>query len=247
MIKLGKKPARHDMRVKALSLYTKELTSAPASVDWSPRLSDLGMMMNDQLGDCTCAAIGHLIQTWTAVAGQQYVPSDQDVLQLYEQACGYDPSDPTTDGGGIEQEVLQYWHRNGTIMGDHGLDAFVTVEPRNHPSIKNAVWLLGGAYIGVLLPVTVQGQSEWNVPPGGPNGDGIPGSWGGHAVPVIGYDDRGLTFITWGALARMSWSFWDIYCDEAYGLLSQDWISDNGDAPSGFDIAALRADMADFR
>jgi hypothetical protein len=45
----------------------------------------------------------------------------------------------------------------------------------------------------------------------------------------------------------MSWNFWAAYCDEAYGLLSKDWLEASGKAPSGFDAAALTADMAALR
>ena len=41
------------------------------------------------------------------------------------------------------------------------------------------------------------------------SGDDAPGSWGGHAVDVVGYDDAGLTVVSWGALLRASWDFWD--------------------------------------
>jgi hypothetical protein len=81
------------------------------------------------------------------------------------------------------------------------------------------------------------------VPASGLEGDGAPGSLGGHCVYVVGYDPRGLTCITWGKLQRMSWNFWWAYCDESYGLLSKDWIA-KGKAPSGFDATALIADMA---
>ena len=55
------------------------------------------------------------------------------------------------------------------------------------PDIATAIWLFGGAYIGVELPVTAQKQDVWDVPANpGPNDE--PGSWGGHAVYLVGYD-----------------------------------------------------------
>jgi hypothetical protein len=45
----------------------------------------------------------------------------------------------------------------------------------------------------------------------------------------------------------MSWRFWAAYCDEAYGLLAKDWFGPSGKAPSGFDAAALAADMDELR
>jgi hypothetical protein len=41
----------------------------------------------------------------------------------------------------------------------------------------------------------------------------------------------------------MTWEFWDRYCDEAYVLLSEDFLA-VGKAPNGFDLAALKADLA---
>ena len=73
-------------------------------------------------------------------------------------------------------------------------------------------------------------------------GDDLPGSWGGHAVDVVRYDAAGLTIVTWGRLKGMTWSFWDRYCDEAYCILSRDFL-DGGRAPNGFDLDALRADL----
>jgi len=60
--KLGKKPARHDPRTLQMANYLA-LPAFPASRDWTNKAKPAwGMMLNDQLGDCTCAAIGHIIQ-----------------------------------------------------------------------------------------------------------------------------------------------------------------------------------------
>jgi hypothetical protein len=241
--KLGKLPPRHDPRTLMLAKYTAALPPPPAAVDWSRKLDHLGMMKNDTLGDCTCAAVGHMIQTWTSQTTGQAIIPDAAIVGLYERACGYDPSDPHSDQGGVEIDVLNDWRRNG--VDGHGLDAFAAVSRRHHADVKDAVWLFGGAYIGVALPRSAQSQEVWDVPPGGAAGDGAPGSWGGHAVPVIAYDTGGLTCITWGALKRMTWAFWDAYCDEAYACLSKDWAA--AQAPSGFDWAALDADLGGFK
>ena len=63
-------------------------------------------------------------------------------------------------------------------------------------------------------------------------------------MPVVAYDQTGLTVVTWGALKRMTWGFWGAYVDEAYALLSSDWIETDLLAPSGFNLAALQSDLA---
>ena len=59
-LKLGKGVARHDPRTLLLASYiTPALPAPPATFDLSSKVgSSWGMMDNDQIGDCTCAAAG---------------------------------------------------------------------------------------------------------------------------------------------------------------------------------------------
>jgi len=41
----------------------------------------------------------------------------------------------------------------------------------------------------------------------------------------------------------MTWAFWERYVDESYAIISPDFL-DAGKAPNGFDLAALRRDLA---
>lgn len=243
-VKLGKMDARHDPRTLQLANYLRAdlLPHVQPRVDWETVLTNLGLMGNDSLGDCTCAAAGHMIQAWTANNGQQIVVPDADIVKAYSEACGYVPGDPSTDLGGVEIEVLNYWRKTG--VGGHKIFGYVSQEPRNRAHVELAVGLLGGCYLGIALPISAQRQRVWSVPAGGPVGEGEPGSWGGHAVPIIGYGPTGPVCITWGTLVTMTWSFFETYCDEAYGILSQDWATDARTAPSGFDFAQLQADLA---
>src|ERR1700683_1722620 len=102
-------------------------------------------------------------------------------------------------------------------------------------------------YIGLALPLSAQSQDVWSIPPGGAAGLGAPGSWGGHAVPVVGYDERGLVCVTWGQLKRMTYQFWSAYCDEAYTLLSKDFVEEKGATPDGVNWAQLLADMQSLK
>jgi hypothetical protein len=42
----------------------------------------------------------------------------------------------------------------------------------------------------------------------------------------------------------MSWQFYNAYADEAYAVLSSDFIAANGTASNGFDLQALQQDLA---
>jgi hypothetical protein len=240
-LKLGKHAPRHDIRTLQMANYLL-LPSIPTTRDWTLKAkAPWGMMKNDVLGDCTCAAAGHIIQTWTANTATEVTLPDSAILTAYEKAAGYDPKDPSTDRGAVEIDVLRYWRKHG--VGGHKIDSFIAVEPKNRAHVRAAIDLFGGAYIGLGLPVSAQKQNVWSVPPGGASGQGAPGSWGGHAVVIEAYDDHFLTCITWGQKKKMTWGFWEAYCDEAYALLSTDWVSSKKPSPEHFDLAALKADL----
>jgi hypothetical protein len=251
-LKLGKSAARHDPRTLLLASYlTPALPAPPASADLTAKVgSSWGMMDNDQIGDCTCAAAGHLIMEWTANAGKKMVtPTDKQIVAAYSAITGYNPVTGANDNGANEVDVLNYWRQTG--IAGHKIGAYVALEPSNHNHIMDSVYIFEGCYIGMQLPISAQAQVQnhqpWSVPPGGPTGDGKPGSWGGHAVPVVAYDTRGVTVVTWGALQIMTWSFWETYCDEAYAILSNDYLNGKQQAPQGFSVQQLQADLADLK
>jgi hypothetical protein len=241
---LGKMAARHDPRTLLMANYLKpsNIAPPPASKDFQQKVKKWPMMLNDKLGDCTCACAGHMIEQWTTYASKEVIPADQAILQAYEAVSGYKPGHPKTDKGAVVLDVLNYWRKTG--ISKHQIMAYAAVEPKNHDQIKDAVVLFGNCYLGVQLPVSAQQQQVWSVPPGGPVGEGAPGSWGGHAIPVVAYDVRGLTVITWGAPKRLTWGFLDAYCDEAYAVLSHDFFNEKEISASGFDLATLKDDLA---
>jgi|ERR1700722_4923762 len=250
-LKLGKTVARHDPRALLLASYlTPALPAPPATLNVASKITTWGMMENDQIGDCTCAAAGHLIMEWTLNAGKKMVmPTDKQIVAAYSAITGYNPVTGANDNGANETDVLNYWRQTG--IASHKIGAYVALEPSNHTHIMDSVYIFEGCYIGLQLPKSAQAQTQnnqpWSVPPGGPTGDGAPGSWGGHAVPVISYDQRGVTVVTWGALQIMTWSFWETYCDEAYAILSTDYIDGKQEAPQGFSMQQLQADLADLK
>jgi hypothetical protein len=224
----------------ALRATAATLPPPPATLDMSGKVGTLGMMLNDSIGDCTIAAVGHGIQVWTgnAVNGTPVVVPDATILSVYETLSGYDPSAPSSDVGCVFVNVLAYWESNG--IGGHKIEHFAALDVLNQSQVKEAFWLFGGGYLGIALPVSAQTQTVWDVPAGGVTGDGAPGSWGGHAVAVVGYNATGPLVITWGSIKQMTWAFFTTYVDEAYALLSKDWSTAN---PLGFDDSVLSFDQ----
>ncbi|HTX34565.1 MAG TPA: hypothetical protein VME43_06070 [Bryobacteraceae bacterium] len=248
--KLGKQPKRSDQRTFKLSKYLKisELPAAPPAVDWTKAVPHYGMLLNDQLGDCVIAGMMHLAMGWQANAGQTpAAPSDAEVIATYSAIGGYNPSDPTTDQGCNMLDALNYWRNTGISIGGakSQIVAFAEVDLKNDAEVKAALWLFGGLFTGFQMPVSAENATTWSVPSCGLHGKGKPGSWGGHCAPLAAENAScGFEAITWGGLMPTTHNFVSDYCEEAYAVLSPAWIETSGQAPSGFDLAALQADLA---
>lgn len=247
-LKLGKLAPKYDPRTLQFAKYLKaELPAPPDQIDWTAGQTSFGMMLNDQLGDCTCAALGHAIQIWSLNIpgmGEQTV-ADNSILQCYENWAGYNPSDPSTDQGAVILDILNDW--KATPIEKHGLLAFAQVNTQNLTHVKQAIQLFGVVDLGIALPVTAQsqvGQIWTGSPTSDPNTQ--PGSWGGHSVIVCSYTPDYIECVTWGGLQKIAYDFWAAYVDEAYALFGDVWIA-NTTSPSGFDQDQLNADLQDVQ
>lgn len=229
------------------------LSPPPISVDWSIGVNpDWGVHLNSELGDCTIAAAFNAMELWSAHGrASEITEPDAKVLQAYEEFCGFNPTDPTTDRGGVEQDVLARWLNRGMPIaeGPNGrskLFAFVEVDPRNYDDVKRVVNDCGGIYIGTDIPhFLVDGPMPmlWDVNPGGDQN-----SAGGHAVWVTGYDATKLNFVSWGSGAyAMTWDFWDKFVEEAYAISGKWWVDATGKTPLGLPLADLEAAMVAMR
>ena len=104
--------------------------------------------------------------------------------------------------------------------------------------------MFGGLYLGLALPVSAEDQTVWDIPQGGAEGAGQPYSWGGHAVRMCAYTTGWGTMATWGERQLATWQWLLTYADEAYAVLSADWLAQGGAAPNGFNLAKLQGDLA---
>lgn len=234
--KLGKLAAKHDLRALRFRRYGAGLPQPPASCDYSAKVPEWGMLGNDQYGDCGFAMAVHQELGWADNETPSIpVPSAQSVVSEY---LSYTNGQ---DSGVVLSDMLNFWRSSG--INGRKIGAFATVAPQDHVEAMNAVYYFGSASLGVQLPVAWQGAGVWDCP-GSPTGIYAPGSWGGHAIPIVAYNATGPIVVSWGGLIPMTWRAYDIYCDECYAVLALSWTDGTRPAPNGFDLASLSADLA---
>jgi hypothetical protein len=252
--KLGKRPPIIDPRTLRFANYrtpqSGPLPQPPEEISYVVKVPAWPMLLNDQLGDCVIAAMGHMVQQWTyfsSYGANMRTMTDAEALALYECIGGYSPDDPNSDQGADMLTALNYWRNKGIPVDGqiHKIAGFVSVNAANLAEVREAIWLFGNLFTGVQLPLSVQAENDWTVPDGGIYGpEGAPGGWGGHCIPTMAESPETLTCITWAERLKMSHNFLLDYADECYAVLSADWFNSHGLALCGFDIAALKRDIA---
>ena len=244
--KLGRLP--HDPAKVALCVQAHDilnlsvLPATPAGFDWSQRDgADLvyPMLGNDQYGDCVFASACHQIGTWTGQTGVEQDLQEADALDAYTRFAGFNPADPSTDGGAVMLDVGNRW-KNGEPIAGHVLRALVAINPKRLDLMAAAANLFGGLWTGWALPTAWQGAEEWTTGPG-TTGQWAPGSWGGHAVHAALFSPAMIGIKTWTENMPVTPSAVATYCEEAYALISQDmWTKlTGGNCPAGVDLQKL--------
>ena len=216
--------------------------------------ADLGMMLNDKLLNCTCAAFYHALQVWSFNAGRRSLAniltvSNASVIQLYTLACGYDPKQPGEGPGGKGQQVLKYLLNHGAPMGSgrrNKILGYIEIDPRQTEDVKRAINDCGLVYVGFHVPGFLGPQIHhlpkvWDVNPA--NRKII----GGHAVVLPGYNQQTLDVISWGRSYKMTWTFFRKYVDEVYAIADPTWINAKGKTPGGLTLAELETQMQALR
>ena len=237
--RFGKHAPKLDYRTLRFRDYvTSDLTPPPPSysslkrVYQSLKIDDptklFPMDGNDSLGDCTCAALAHAVTADRGLIGTERIMSKDDVIKLYEKLTG------GPDTGLNELDVLKYWRKN-EITGDKIL-AYVSIDPKNHKHIEQAIHLFGGVYLGFQVQKNAIADFDARKP-----WTAGPLTKDGHAVYAVGYDHtKGVTVLTWGNTQEATWAWWDECVDEAYAILPPE-AKDKKFA--GFDITQLQVDL----
>jgi hypothetical protein len=234
--KMGKLAPQFPVELKEMPAYIAQpLPQAPTAVDWAKNVVSWPMDGNDAYGDCTMAAAAHMIQSWNAETGQQMpVPADKEVIAQYLKLTG------GQDTGLVESQVLKTWMSKG--LWSNKIAGYAPVNVHSLDALKQAIAFFGGVYVGIQVPDNAQTQfaagqpwtlvADWQSQP----------IEGGHAIPLLGYDDQYLYAITWGAVQPMAWDWWSTYGDEAWVILSAEF--EHAGNVGGIDLATLKADLA---
>jgi hypothetical protein len=244
-MKFGKLSPKANPKTLKMSRYLlADAPPAPPSKSyWEYRVKNYPMFSNDVLGDCVLAAGGHMEEAWSAHTGPEVVLTDADIIAAYEAVGGYVPGDPSTDNGTAITDFLEWWQTTG--LAGIKIAGWASINPHSIDNVKKGVYLFGGIDIGIQVPQSAMDQNAagkaWDMVP---NDGGIVG---GHSIPVLGYGAEGCTCITWGMLQQMSWEWFQAYCDEAYCVISPNWLAQSGEAPNHLNLAELQADLATIK
>jgi len=238
-LRFGKHPPRRDYRTLRFGDYlTPADPPPPAAHDvLGPVFANLGtsdpstlfpMDGNDRYGDCTIAAVAHASTVYHGLVKKKQIMARTDVVRLYLQLTG------GVDSGLVELDVLNYWRKH-VVSGDEIL-AYVSVDPKQHTHVKQAITLFGGVYLGFQVQENCIGDFDagrtWT--PGELTLDG-------HAVHAVAYDRSTVTVLTWGRTQRATWGWWDECVDEAYAIIPPE--AKKPDYTPGFSFAELQADL----
>lgn len=246
--KLGKKAPKRLMSTPAFGDFLDKATTwpavAPRGWEYAVPPAQLEMLGNDTYGDCGPAGAMHLIQIETANSGNPLHGTLQQTLDLYSAVTGFNPNDPNTDQGTVLTDLLTYWRNTGITVTDatgkevvHKILGWAALDISSVPQMRYANDLFGGTYLGINCPQSAEDDtSNWTFKAGSPIS-------GGHCIDGTGQGSAGGHIISWGMNIPFTWEFMLNYLDEAYCVVSPDWVSAQGKSPSGLDLNGLLAAM----
>lgn len=230
-LKLGRLPGQIPVGLRTLDYYVAGSLPRPPAEIPVPKVADWGMLGNQTYGDCGVAGIQHGFMTDAADTGEtETFPTDQQAVDYYLKYTG------GQDNGVVLSKLLAYVRQNGYY--GHTVSAYAPVQIRDVPMLQQAVSLYDFAYCGIVI---TQGMMDayhagqpWRL------ADLESPVLGGHCVPVVGYDETGLSIVTWGAIQRVTYPAWYWMAEEAWCVLTGELS--NGDG-HGVNYDALVADL----
>lgn len=253
-ISTGMRPRRGLAGTARLNLvdYVADGAQAPDAVHRSHLGFQWGALMNDMLGDCGPAMLLHAFEAWALDSGNAPPPfSDQDALGVYEKVGQYVPGNPATDRGVDNTNLFDYAVSPGVLCAkdesSHKIVEWIAV-PADPNLMRVAIWEFVVLFRAYNMPVSAQGQHEWQVTDPSLQGSAAPGSWGGHDVPILSYDTRRFRTVSWGTELLIEapvagGGFDGLYGQQAIVGITEDMLNRQGVSPSGVNWTKLGADL----
>lgn len=252
--KLGAWPPKYKADLLHLEEYIPEtslLPTLPQEENHHQHISKWTPMGNLDHGDCVAAAGGHTIQILSATAANEVLPPDQTIIDIYYGLTG------GADSGLYLVEFLDWWckHAIPGIRKDTGrmwttapIAGYASINPLNFKMMKYGILLGGAIFYAFMLPKSAKTQlankQPWDVPPGGPVGDGRPNSWGGHGITSGHFVGDFIKTVTWGLVVDTTPAFFAAYCPECYVVFTVDWFDKLHRTPNlGLNWSQLHRDM----
>jgi hypothetical protein len=210
------------------------------------------MYLNDQLGDCVIAELGHTAGVMTGNANGSAgaaIFTDAQITALYSAIGGYVPGDPSTDNGCVITDALAYWATKGLLPdGSHKIAGYLAIDGTDKQEVQTAVEIFENLDFGIELP------DKWVSPMPSSSGfvwdvAGAADPDNGHSVLGFSYDELGVLPSTWGMVGHITWAAIAEYTEqqnggELYTVISQDQLSKaQARTPRGIDWTQMVADF----
>lgn len=236
-VKLGRLPTRSS--VKAVHLadflpdHTQDMPDPPKSTKFWVRRAKFSIESwgNREHGCCTIAKQANMFRRLERLERRQTIKiTEEEVLSKY-----YAMTEVLYGGGdtgAYETDALSRSRREADCLRDsrgHPLliDAYVRVDAFDHVAVRRAMALAGahGLAVCVNLPAVYAGvfpPDDWDISETQPAiGQWRPGSWGGHSMWAVDYDQQGIVLEhTWDRpLQRLTWRAAAYYMDEVHVVI----------------------------
>lgn len=244
-VKYGKLPPKHHPKTLLLENFLSPAALPPPEEkrgwEWQAGIApnDWGMLGNDMVGDCVIAMALHYLEMVTAIHGIPLTYTTQQALDLYSAITGYDPKQTDTSGfnptdnGTAMTDLFAYWQKTG-IYG-HKIKAWASIKYTDPVKLNQAIDIFGAALVGINVAQSMEDQFQANLPLNAPFKGG---SVGGHGIPIPGFGKYGRTCISYGQRWEMDLQAAQ-QIDEAYVVITPEWLSKASRTPLGMDMTAL--------